>query len=657
MKKTLLLACLSMAISYAFAQNGDKLLKPSDVLRMSSLSNPQVSPDAKWVAYSLSVVDTAKDGRVSHLWMQTIDGSESIELSYGGDPASNPRWSPDNKYLAYLSSRDSKNGSQVWLMDRRGGEGKKLTDIKGDINDISWSPDARKMLLVIKDPENKGKAEPKTPAPIVIDRYNFKHDVDGYLQHLHTHLYVLDIETKKLDTLTKGDFDEEQPSWSPDGSKIAFVSNRTGEAEKNDNTDIYSIEARPDGAIKQLTTWKGHDVDPQWSPDGKAIAYLRSTSDVQYIMYDQDVLCLMDADGGNNRTITLAMDRPVSNPIWCINGKNLAFIVYDDRKAYLAQYNVQSGKVGTLAKGEYAIQDIDDIPGGGDRWMVQLSTPHLPPELFVAENGGLRRVTFHQKWIEEMKLPYVQGFESKSKDGTKVSGILYTPDSTKKKLPFILYIHGGPVDQDDYSFDDTRLVLASAGYAVAAVNYRGSNGRGLAYCKAIYGDWGHKEEIDLLGAVDELIKRGVADPNKLGIGGWSYGAISTEYTIATDPRFKAAIAGAGSALQTSMYGSDQYVLQYETEVGVPWKNQKKWNDLSYPFWHADKIKTPIMFLSGLRDFNVPTAGSEQMYEAMKSLGIPTQLVLYPNQFHGITVPSYQVDRLQRYLDWYAKYLK
>jgi dipeptidyl aminopeptidase/acylaminoacyl peptidase len=187
MKKVLLFASLSAIASAAFAQNGSVVLKPADVLRMSSIDNPQVSPDAKWVAYSLSVVDTAKDSRVSHLWMQTIDGDESIELSYGSDPASNPRWSPDNKYLAYLSSRDSKGESQVWLMDRRGGEGKKITDIKGDINEIGWSPDARKMVLVINDPENKGKTEPKTPAPIVIDRYHFKHDMGGYLQHQHTH--------------------------------------------------------------------------------------------------------------------------------------------------------------------------------------------------------------------------------------------------------------------------------------------------------------------------------------------------------------------------------------------------------------------------------------------------------------------------------------
>jgi dipeptidyl aminopeptidase/acylaminoacyl peptidase len=191
---------------------------------------------------------------------------------------------------------------------------------------------------------------------------------------------------------------------------------------------------------------------------------------------------------------------------------------------------------------------------------------------------------------------------------------------------------------------------------VISVNYRGSSGRGTAFQKAIYADWGGKEVVDLLGAVDHVIASGIADPNRLGIGGWSYGGILTDYTIATDTRFKAAISGASSALQLSMYGSDQYIKQYENELGVPWKSKDLWIKISYPFFQADRIKTPTLFLSGERDFNVPTIGVEQMYQALKSLGIDTQLIIYPGQFHGITTPSYVRDRLERYLAWYNKYL-
>ncbi|XHR92281.1 prolyl oligopeptidase family serine peptidase [Mucilaginibacter sp. UC70_90] len=640
-----------------YLPNKKKPLKPADVYRIPTISDPQLSPDGKWVAYSVSEVDTAKDRRVSHLWMQSFDGKESIELTHGEEAASAPRWSPDGKYLSFLSSRDSKTGSQVWLIDRRGGEGVKLTNIKGDLSDYAWSPDGKRLVMVIGDPENKGKEEPKTPKPIVIDRYHFKQDIVGYLQHLHNHLYLIDIATKKLDTLTRGDKDESSPVWSPDSKTIAFVSNRSADPDRNQNTDIFTIDARPGASMLQLTTWKGRDGNPQWSPDGRYISYLRSTSDADYMMYDQNVVCIMDVVGQNNKPLTLQLDRPAAAQTWAKDSKNIVFIITDDRTRYLANININSGKITTLNKGDYVFNDIATNLSGN--WIVQKTDPYTPAELFALEDKKLRRLTLHHdEWLNTVQLAYAKGFESTSADGTKVSGIVLTPDSVpNKKYPLILFIHGGPVGQDEFGFDATRQTLAAAGYAVAAVNYRGSNGRGLDYCKAIYADWGNKEVKDLLGAVDQLEKLGIADPDKLGIGGWSYGGILTDYTIASDTRFKAAASGAGSALQLSVYGSDQYVLQYENEIGVPWKNADKWIQISYPFFHADKIKTPVLFMSGLKDFNVPTIGSEQMYEALRTQGIPTELILYPNQFHGLTKPSYQVDRLQRYVEWYDKYLK
>ncbi|QEM09474.1 alpha/beta hydrolase family protein [Mucilaginibacter rubeus] len=655
--KRALLAIITLSVAFSTSAQQKKPLKPADVYRIPTVSDPQLSPDGKWVAYSVSDVDTAKDRRVSHLWMQSFDGKESIQLTHGDEAASSPRWSPDGKYLSFLSSRDSKTGSQLWLIDRRGGEGAKLTNIKGDLSDYAWSPDGKRLVMVIGDPENKGKEEPKTPKPIVIDRYHFKQDIVGYLQNLHSHLYLIDVATKKLDTLTSGNKDESSPVWSPDSKTIAFVSNRSADPDKNQNTDIFTIDARPGASMLQLTTWKGRDGNPQWSPDGRYISYLRSTSDADYMMYDQSVVCIMDVVGQNNKPLTLQLDRPAAAQTWTKDSKNIVFIVTDDRTRYLANININNGKITTINKGDYVFNDIATNLSGN--WIVQKTDPYTPAELFALEDKKLRRLTFHHDaWLNTVQLAYAKGFESTSSDGTKVSGIVLTPDSIpNKKYPLILFIHGGPVGQDEFGFDATRQTLAAAGYAVAAVNYRGSNGRGLDYCKAIYADWGNKEVKDLLGAVDELEKLGIANPDKLGIGGWSYGGILTDYTIASDTRFKAAASGAGSALQLSVYGSDQYVLQYENEIGVPWKNADKWIQISYPFFHADKIKTPVLFMSGLRDFNVPTIGSEQMYEALRTQGIPTELILYPNQFHGLTKPSYQVDRLQRYVDWYNKYLK
>jgi dipeptidyl aminopeptidase/acylaminoacyl peptidase len=278
------------------------------------------------------------------------------------------------------------------------------------------------------------------------------------------------------------------------------------------------------------------------------------------------------------------------------------------------------------------------------------------------EGKTLRRIT-HQNdtLMSELQIPETEDVNFKSKDGTEVHGLLTYPVGYVKgtKVPFLLRIHGGPNGQDQHAFATERQVFAANGYAVLAVNYRGSSGRGQSFSRSIFADWGHYEVEDLIAGVDKAIAMGVADPERMGIGGWSYGGILTDYMIATDTRFKGATSGAGTAFTVAFYGTDQYIIQYDYEIGPPW-NPKAWETyvkISYPFLHADRIKTPTLFLGGERDFNVPVQGGQQMYQALRSLGVETQLVIYPNEFHGITRPSYVRDRYQRYLDWYDKYVK
>jgi dipeptidyl aminopeptidase/acylaminoacyl peptidase len=225
-----------------------------------------------------------------------------------------------------------------------------------------------------------------------------------------------------------------------------------------------------------------------------------------------------------------------------------------------------------------------------------------------------------------------------------------------RRYPLALHIHGGPFSQEQHDFDYQRQVFAARGFVVLAVNYRGSSGRGEAFSRAIYADWGNKEVIDLLGAVDAAIARGLADPERLVLGGWSYGGILTDATIATDQRFKAGVSGAGSALFHTMYGTDQYTYQYENELGPPWKNPDAWTRVSHPFFNAERITTPTLFMGGERDFNVPITGSEQMYQALKSLDVDTELVVYPGMFHGPGAPSQRVDITTRYLSWWEKFV-
>jgi dipeptidyl aminopeptidase/acylaminoacyl peptidase len=249
----------------------------------------------------------------------------------------------------------------------------------------------------------------------------------------------------------------------------------------------------------------------------------------------------------------------------------------------------------------------------------------------------------------------------KSKDGTDVHALLTKPVGyvAGTKVPLLLRIHGGPNSQEQHTFSFERQLFAANGYAVLAVNYRGSAGRGQKFSRAIFADWGHYEVDDLEAGLEYAIKSGVADPDRLGVGGWSYGGILTDYMIASDTRLKAATSGAGTAFTVSFYGTDQYIIQYDYEIGPPWepKAWETYQKLSYPFLHADRIKTPTLFLGGEKDFNVPVQGGQQMYQALRSLGVDTQLVIYPDQFHGLTRPSYIRDRYERYLAWYDTHLK
>ncbi len=664
------IAVLCGGAPMASAQTAKRAIAPDDFARFRGVGDPQRSPDGKWVAYTVSTIDLEKDKRDSDLWMASWDGKEEVRLTSSPDGESSPRWSPDGRYLAFLASRgteeEKKAGAQVWLLDRRGGEARKLTDIKGGIDDYAWAPDGKRLVLVGSDPDPADEPEKmegwkrKAKPPVVVDLYRFKRDRAGYLKAPATHLWLCDAETGKAEQLTKGPYDDGAPAWSPDGLRIAFVGDRGPESDRWPNSDLYVIEAKAGAEPRRLTDFPGPDDGrPAWSPDGRRIAFLRG-DEPRYMAYNLNKLAVAPADGGPVSILTGALDRGVSGPLaWAPDGKSLLFIVTDDRASYIGRMPAEGGPVEALTTGRRTVDNVTLGPDGALTLLAGTAT-EVDEVCALEPDGKLRRLS-HQNdaLLAELSLATTEDFVSKSKDGTVVNGLMVKPAAYEagKRYPLLLRIHGGPNMQEEHGFSFDRELFAANGYVVLAVNYRGSAGRGSAFQKAIYGDWGRKEVMDLLGAVDRAIAMGVADPDRLGIGGWSYGGILTDYTIATDARFKAAISGAGSALQLSMYGSDQYIRQYETEIGVPWKAQDKWIRISYPFFKADRIRTPTLFMGGDQDFNVPIIGGEQMYQALKSLGVDTQLVVYPDQFHGISLPGYVRDRYVRYLAWYAKYLK
>ena len=630
---------------------------PSDVYRMEAVSRPKISPEGTWILYSQSKIDAAKDRSVSKLYMMSSDGKETITLTEQTKGVGNYQWSPDGKFISFLTKgKDEDNGSQVFLMDRRGGEGVQLTNIKGEINDYVWFNSGKKMIVVVKDFNYADTAKSKIRTPYEMTRYKFKQDNEGYLDNRKTHIYLFDLATKKLDTLTSGNYNEGDVAISADDSMIAYVSNVSENPDKNSNTDLFLLKPTKGATPLQLTTYKGANTSPVFSPDNSKIAFLQSSSERNFDMYDITQLGIYDLKSKTISIVSKNYDRAFSSIAWSVDGQSILSLIEDDRKQNLVQFNIQTQQP-TLLTNEMGVYSSMDRNDKGDMVLL-FANLETPNEIYTYQNKSTKRLTHLQDaFVASLKKGYHKGFQSTSSDGTIVSSILHLPDSGAKNLPLILFIHGGPVAQDDYAFDMTSRIYAAAGYAVATVNYRGSSGRGVAFTNAIYADWGNKEVKDIVGAADYLIKEGIVDPNRLGIAGWSYGGILTNYTIATDKRFKAGVSGAGSSLMMSVYGSDQYISQYEDELGKPWENPKKYEALSYPFYKVKEIKAPVLFMASQADFNVPVIGAEQMYQAFKSEGIPTELIIYPNQNHGIRVPSYIVHRHNAHINWFNKYLK
>lgn len=660
MKKVIILFLSLLFINVLIAQQiAKRMMLPNDVLGMKSIRQPKVSPDGNWVLYSISRVDSIKDKNVSKLYMTSWDGKETVHLTEQTINPSGHAWSPDNKYISFLANNKSDDKSsaarQLFLLDRRGGEPVQLTNVKCNIASYTWSPNGKQILLVLEDPDYTDTAKSNVRVPYEINRYQFKQDYVGYLDNRKSHLYLFDIATKQLDTLTRGNKVETGAVFSHDGASIAYVSNISSDPDRNSNTDIFLMELKSK-KVRQVSTFKGSNNSPMFSPDDQYLAYTQSLTEENFNMYDVTELVVKKISDGAEKNLTKPMDRSVRGYAWSADSKSIIALIEDDRKQHINQIDLATGATQQLTKGEAVFSAIQSNKTG--KIVLLYSDPQTPEEIYCFENNKQRRLTFEQEtFLKNLKLAHVKGFTAVAADKSEVGGILYVPDSSKRKFPLILFIHGGPVAQDDYSFDESRQILAAAGFAVAAVNYRGSSGRGAAYSRAIYGDWGNKEVTDIIAVADHLIKNGIADSTRMGIGGWSYGGILTNYSIAKDRRFKAAVSGAGSSFQFTMYGTDQYVTQYDEELGAPWENPKKWMDLSYPFLNVKTIKTPTLFMASQNDFNVPVAGSEQMYQALKRVGIPTGLIIYPNQNHGVSVPSYIVHRYNKYKDWFKKYLE
>ncbi|MBC7985228.1 MAG: S9 family peptidase [Sphingomonadaceae bacterium] len=656
------IAALALVVfaQQAAAQTPPMPFTVEDMTRVEEISEPVFAPDGERVVYVVSSARTDKDASQSDLFAVGWEGGAGRALTRTrAESEWSPQFSADGRVLAFLrdGGDDEEGETQLWTMAERGGRARQASRIAGGVSDYSLSPDGRSAVVVAELGGAVG-SEADPPAPIVIDRLFFKEDGRGRLDARRQHLFRVDLRSGEAVQLTSGEDDHWLPSWSPDGRWIAFVSKRCEDADRHLCHDIYVMPAEG-GEARRISTHEGSDLDPdweagrpEWSPDSRRLLWV-AAGEERLIYYSPFQLATADIESGEQGA-PARIDRWFYGARWDADGRHILALIEQDRDTWLARIDPVSNRIEYLTSGARMASDF--ALGEGGRIVV------LDGD--VASAAGLRTVeatprTFgeHNGWLAERAFGETRDVSFMSGD-VEIHALLTLPPghAPGTRLPLIVRLHGGPVYQFSHELNLDWQVYAARGYAVLAVNPRGSSGRGEAFASAIYADWGNADAADISAGIDWAIAEGIADPARIGVAGWSYGGILANYMIAREPRVRAAVSGAGMANFAGGYGADQYVREYEIELGPPWQQADLWRRLSYPFWRAGEISAATLYLCAAEDVNVPCIGAEQMYQALRSRGVPTRLVVYPGETHGLSVPSYIRDRVTRHLDWFDRHL-
>ena len=632
-----------------------KLMEFSDVMKLPFVSAPIISPDGKWLAYAQTTL--SPDGGESAVMLLSTDGETSLPFVGSEYGAESLQWSADGRYLAFLSSKGADDVKQVWTIDTRGGSPRQYTNLPQGVTSFSWAPDNKQMALVARDFKEKASI----PQPYVIDRILFKKDYVGYLDRTRTHVYVVEDRMAEAVQLTFGDYDDTDAIWSPDGRFIAFTSNRTEEPDLNVNTDIWvvspqDVTARPEP--RQVTTSPSQDRTPVWSNDSRHIAYI-STHDYLGTSYGIEEVMIVPIDGGPPRSLTAPLDQNAphrSKPVFSNNDRHIYFKLEASSRFDLARVRISDGKVDRLLEQDESMSSF--TMSREDVIVVSTSSAQRPTEFYLLDRKERNKLTdFSSSFLDTVEPAEMQSVWFESSDGVHVEQLVYLPSGSKErdKHPTYVQLHGGPVLQNTIGFDLFSQLYAAQGYAVLLPNFRGSSGYGKEFSLGAFAAWGKQDFEDVMAGVDFAIEMGIADPDRLAVGGWSYGGILGAHVITKTDRFKAAFIGAGEAMYVANYGPDMWPILWEAEFGLPWENRELWEELS-PYWDLPKVTTPTIFVGGENDLNVPIASAERMYAVLRRVGVPTKLVIYPGEYHVVSNPAFQMDLRNRVSAWFAKYV-
>src|SRR6267142_354353 len=625
-----------------------KMLMPEGSLNLRNIADLQFSPVEEGLAFV--VTEPARGtGRLKHIWVYDVVSRMARQVTFSAKSESSPRLTAGGERLAFLSDRED-GQQQIYLMSMNGGEGRAITKGKRSVKAFEWSPDGKSIAFLapdVKTEEEEKKEKDKDDAKVV--------DKDDK----HARLWIVDVATGETRALTKPNWNFDELAWLPAGDRV--VVKGTDRPESDEYTErIFAVQVA-DGTMKELVKPRGPFGEMRVAPDGKTISYVGTREDGP----EPHDLMLLPVTAHAARNLTGAsLDRPVQDYHWAKDG-SVVMVAANEFSNLLLTYSADGAR-----------QDLSATPGpagamavtdGGEIAFVSQGATR-PQEVWLwDQKGAPKQITHLNDSWKQYTLSEPELYTYKSFDGTEIQAALLKPRVSqsanqeigapgKSKLPLIALIHGGPTGRWADSIETWGQLLAARGYAVFYPNIRGSVGYGQKFVEANRGDWGGGDYQDVVAGVKDLIDRGIADPKRLGIGGWSYGGYMSEWAITQTDMFKAAVSGAGLSNLISEYGTEDHPAGDEWFYGVPWEQPEGFLNSS-PFVHLKKAKTPTLVLQGDADTVDPLGQSQELYRGLKRYGVETELVVYPREPHGCHEEKHLVDRLNRILGWYEKYLK
>jgi dipeptidyl aminopeptidase/acylaminoacyl peptidase len=635
-------------------------LELEDLYRLPMVSDPQISPDGSRVAFVVTQADREKDTSKSQIWTVASDGSAPARKLTSGDRDSTPRWSPDGRWLAFVSARGDKPKNQVWLLPLDGGEAQALTSEKGGAGGPVWSPDSKRLAFLsavddgadIEDPAVKNR-------PVVTSTMQYKSDGAGLLGTKRMHLFVTKLDGKAKQ-LTSGDFSAGMPAWSPDGKTLAFASSMHEGRDLDLASHVYVLPAKG-GKPKALTSGQTQAAVTTFSPDGKTILYAGAL----HIGVGHTQLFTVGLKGGSPVGVSGALDRnvmiggpayPGALPRYLPDG-TILFCARDQGSTHV--YQAPSTK---LVGDDWSSVSGLTASSDGSRLAYVLSTPETSGEVWVADGDGAnprQLTTFVSEALDDVDLFRPEARQFEAPDGTAVHGWVLRDPKAATPGPMLLDVHGGPHNAWNPHFDGLHLyhqVLASKGWTVLFINPRGSDGYGESFYTGLVKDgWGRADTDDFLTAVDALVDEGVADRSRVALTGYSYGGYTTCWLTATTDRFKSAVAGGVVSNLVSFSGTSDIGVGFASiELGaLPWEDPDRLASMS-PFTFVDKVTAPTLIIHGERDDRCPIGQAEEWFSALRARGIETELVRYPGGSHLFILngpPSQRVDWCRRVIEW------